>query len=130
MCDNAYRLSPKSKRERRHLLLAGWLARLISDGAAGSSGQEQLALVDHVEAACLLHRELQPGTTDLPALAPQAAEILITEGTKALHRMDFGGAATLLNRGRGLIHADDERQVQLMLYISDCRLALLEPPGR
>ncbi|HET7017169.1 MAG TPA: hypothetical protein VFI65_24815, partial [Streptosporangiaceae bacterium] len=127
MRDNAYQLSPKSKRERRHQLLADWLAALISDGDAGSSGQEQLALVDHVEAACLLHRELQPGSTDLPDLAPQAAAILINEGKKALNRMDFGAAATLLGRGRGLIPADDERQIQLMLYISDCRLALLEP---
>ena len=86
-----------------------------------------MALVDHVEAACLLHRELQPGSTDLPDLAPQAAAILISEGTKALHRMDHAGAATLLERGRGLIPADDERQIQLMVYISDCRLALLEP---
>jgi len=127
MHDNAYQLSPKSQRERRHQLLAERLARLISDGDAGSSGQEQLALVDHVEAACLLSRELRPGGTDLPDLAPQAAAILISEGTKALHRMDYGGAATLLDRGRGLVAADDERQIQLMLYISDCRLALLEP---
>src|SRR5262249_39960930 len=57
MRENAYHLSAKSKRERLHLLLADRLARLINDGDAGSSVQEQLALVDHVEAAAKLRRE-------------------------------------------------------------------------
>lgn len=127
MRDNAYRLAPKSRREHLHLLLADQLARVLSDDDASSSGADRLTLASHVEDAAKLHRELLPGSTELPGLAPQAASILISEGTKALHRNDLGGAATLLDRGSGLIPADDERQIQLMLYISDCRLALLEP---
>jgi class 3 adenylate cyclase len=127
MCDNAYHLSPKSRRERLHLLLADRLARLISDHGLDSSGQDELALADHVEAARKLGRELLPGSTALPDLAPQAAAILIAEGMRALSRRDLPGAATLLHRGSDLIPDDDERQIALMIYISDCRASVHEP---
>ena len=126
MHESAYQCSPKATRERLHLLLAAQLARLIGDGDADFGLQDPMVLVHHVEGAVLLRRELQPGSTGLPELAPQTAAILISEGTKALHRRDLPGAAALLDRARRLIPADDERQIQLMLYISDC-LSMREP---
>jgi class 3 adenylate cyclase len=127
--ERAYGLSPKSTRERWHLLLAGQMADLVAQNRNGSLGDDQSALAYHVEAARLLQRELRPGDGQLPALAPQAAEILIGEGTKALRRRDFPGAATLLGRARTLVPPDDERQVPLMLYISDCWLGLSDAPA-
>jgi tetratricopeptide (TPR) repeat protein len=124
MRDMAYGLSPKSTRERWHLMLADQMAGLVARNRNGSLGEDQTALAYHVEAARLLQRELRPGDGRLPALAPQAAEILIGEGTKALRRRDFPGAATLLGRARALVPPGDERQVRLMLYISDCWLGL------
>ena len=59
-----------------------------------------LAFAYHVEAACLLRRELRPGDPDLPALASAAADALIAEGMQALARKDLPGAIALLERGR------------------------------
>ncbi len=123
MRDTAYALSPKTRRERWHLLLADYFAQVRPEPEA--SGQDdRMALAYHVETASTLGRELRPGDSAFPAHAPQAARILISEGTKALHRKDLPGAAALLERGRSLVTADDERQISLMLYISDCWLAL------
>jgi class 3 adenylate cyclase len=129
MRDMAYGLSPKSTRERWHLLLADQMAGLVALNGNGSLGEDQSALAYHVEAAMLLQRELRPGDGELPALAPQAAEILISEGTKALRRRDFPGAAKLLGRARTLVPPGDERQVPLMLYISDSWLSLSDGPA-
>ncbi len=120
MRDTAYHLVPKSRREQLHLLLAGRLAQLADGESAGWSPDDPVALAYHVEAADLLARDLRPGETGLPDLASDAADILIGEGMKALHRTDLPGAAALLERARGLLPAGDRRQVPLMLYISDC----------
>jgi class 3 adenylate cyclase/predicted ATPase len=117
MRDMAYQLSPKTKRERWHLLLARQLAERGG----------QLELARHVEAARALQHELRPGDGGLPEFAAQAASVLIAEGTTALHRRDLPSATALLERGRTLLAADDERQVPLMLYISDCLLDLYDP---
>ncbi len=124
MRDTAYGQAPKSRRESLHLLLAERLAML---GADGSGTDDPMALALHVETASALGRELRPGDTGLPGLAATAAEILIGEGMRALHRQDQPGAAALLERGRGLVPASDEQQIRLMLYISDCWYALSEP---
>jgi tetratricopeptide (TPR) repeat protein len=127
MRDTAYQLAPKSRRERLHLLLAERLAQLADVQEAGCSPDDRVALAYHVETASLLRRELRPGDTELPELASRAAEILVSEGMKALHRTDFPGAAALLERARGLMSPADERQIPLMLYISDCWYRLSEP---
>jgi class 3 adenylate cyclase/tetratricopeptide (TPR) repeat protein len=134
--DTAYALSPKARREHWHLFLADWYDRVqdtdaqgtgpaAGHGAGQGSGQDgRLALAYHIEAASLLRRELRPGDTSLPDLAARAAQILIAEGTKALHRQDLPGAAALLERGRGLLRADDPRQTPLALNICDSWLGL------
>jgi class 3 adenylate cyclase len=125
MRDTAYKLAPKARRERLHVLLADRLAQL-ADGDDRAL-DDPVALSYHVEAASLLRRELRPGDTELPALAARAAEILISEGMKALHRTDFPGAVALLDRARGLMPPADDRHLPLMLYISDCWYRLSEP---
>jgi class 3 adenylate cyclase len=123
MRDTAYSLSPKARREHWHLLLAEQLARICSD-ADGAQQDERMALAYHVEAASQLARELRPGDYVLPEHAPLAAGILISEGIKALHRKDIPAAVALLERGRGLVPPDDERQASLMVHITDCWLLL------
>jgi len=125
MRDTAYKLAPKATRERLHLLLADRLAQL-ADGD-DCSPDDPVALAYHVETAFALRRELRPGDTELPELAAKAAEILVGEGMKALHRTDFPGAAALLDRARDMMPPSDERQLALMLYISDCWYRLSEP---
>lgn len=127
MRDTAYQLAPKFRRERLHLLLAGRLAQLADGDGTDRSPDDPVALAYHVETANLLRRELRPGDAALPVLAATAAEILIGEGMKALHRTDFPGAVALLERARGLMPPTDERQLRLMLYISDCWYRLSEP---
>ncbi|HWF81403.1 MAG TPA: adenylate/guanylate cyclase domain-containing protein [Streptosporangiaceae bacterium] len=127
MRDTAYKLAPKSRREQLHLMLAERLALLVDGDGNDCSPDDPVALAYHVETANLLRRELRPGDAELPGLAARAAEILIGEGMKALHRNDFPGAAALLDRARGLLPPTDERQLRLMLYISDCWYRLSEP---
>jgi class 3 adenylate cyclase len=127
MRDMAYGLSPKTTRERWHLMLADQIAAL-SASPAGPMNTDQATLAYHVEAASQLQHELRPGDSALPRLAPEAAGVLIGEGTKALRRRDLPGAATLLERARALVPPADERQVPLMLYISDCWLGMSDAP--
>ena len=127
MRDTAYQLTPKSRREQLHLLLADRLALLADGDGTGCSPDDPVAFAYHVEKASQLRRELRPGDCELPELAATAAEILISEGMKALHRTDFPGAAALLERARGLMPPADERQTSLMLYISDCWYRLSDP---
>jgi class 3 adenylate cyclase/tetratricopeptide (TPR) repeat protein len=142
--DTAYALSPKARREHWHLFLADWYDRAqdadgpgttpaagpgagpsAGPGASHGSGQDgRLTLAYHIEAASLLRRELRPGDASLPDLAARAAQILIAEGTTALHRKDLPGAAALLERGRSLLPADDPQQTPLALYICDSWLGL------
>lgn len=127
MRDTAYQLVPKSRKERLHLLLADRLAQLAESNGNDCAPDDPVVLAYHVETASMLRRELMPGDTELPELAIKAADILIGEGMKALHRTDFPGAAALLDRARGLMPPTDERQLPLMCYISDCWYRLSEP---
>lgn len=122
--DTAYALSPKARREKWHLFLADWL--LGGAGAAGGQPDE-LAVAYHVEAACLLGRDLRPGDPGVPALSVRAARTLVTEGMKALRRKDVPGAAQLLERGRQLLPADDPAQTRLALLCSDAWITLSDP---
>jgi class 3 adenylate cyclase len=126
--DTAYALSPKTRREHWHLFLADWYARGLDQRGHGAGQDERLALAYHIEVASSLMRELRPGDASLPELAGRAAQILIAEGTKALHRKDLPGAAALLERGRALLSPDDPRQTPLTLYICDSWLGLSDSP--
>jgi class 3 adenylate cyclase/tetratricopeptide (TPR) repeat protein len=123
MRDTAYMFTPKSRRERSHLRLAEWLAPGQASGVHGSA-DGPLAFAYHVEAACLLRRELRPGDRDLPGLASLAADALVVEGMRALARKDLPGAMALLERGRDLLPAADARHSTLALYICDAAIAL------
>lgn len=121
--DTAYSTTPKARRERWHIFLAERLSR--SDPAADAPApDDSLAFAYHMEAACLLGRDLRPGDASLPPLASSAADVLISEGMRALGRRDLPGAATLLERARQLLPAGDARHTSLALYICDAGIAL------
>ena len=119
--DTAYSTTPKARRERWHVFLAERLSR--SAPAAGAPA-DSLAFAYHMEAACLLGRDLRPGDSSLPTLASAAADVLINEGMHALGRKDLPGAVTLLERARQLLPAGDARHTSLALYICDAGISL------
>lgn len=121
--DTAYAFTPKSCREKWHVLLAEQLAAQRNPGDTMPSSAS-LEFAYHVEAACGLRRELRPGDRTRPALAGQAASLLIAEGMNALNRKDLPAAAALLERGRDLLPAGDSQHTWLALRICDCGVGL------
>jgi class 3 adenylate cyclase/tetratricopeptide (TPR) repeat protein len=113
--DTAYSTTPKARRERWHRFLAERYRQAARD---------PLAFAYHMEAACLLGRDLRPGDASLPVLASAAADVLIEEGMRALDQKDLPGVATLLERARQLLPAGDARHTSLALYISDAGISL------
>ncbi len=94
---------------------------------ARQSGEgDALALAHHVEAACLLRRDLRPGDPSLPPLAPAAADALVAEGMSALSRKDLPASAALLERSRELLPAGDPRHAALALHICDSWIGLFD----
>jgi class 3 adenylate cyclase/tetratricopeptide (TPR) repeat protein len=122
--DTAYTLTPKIRRERWHRFLAELFAAQRGAGDSPPGPDASLTLAYHVEAACLLRRDLRPGDPELPALAGAAADVLITEGMNALTRKDLPASAALLERGRELLPAGDGRHTALALHICDAALGL------
>lgn len=121
--DTAYSTTPKARRERWHTFLAERISR--SSSATGTlAPDDSLAFAYHMEAACLLGRDLRPGDSRLPELASAAADVLINEGMHALDRRDLPGAATLLERARQILPAGDARHTWLALYICDAAILL------
>ncbi|MEV6979232.1 adenylate/guanylate cyclase domain-containing protein [Kitasatospora sp. NPDC093806] len=114
--DTAYEFTPKTRRERWHDFLA--------DRLAAEHPQDALAVAYHVEATCLLRRQLRPGDPQPPALAAHAAGTLITEGMHALARKDLPAAVQLLERGRALLPAGDPRHTALALHVCDAGIWL------
>ncbi|HMH91871.1 MAG TPA: AAA family ATPase [Streptosporangiaceae bacterium] len=117
--DTAYAYTPKARRERWHAVLA---ARLTPP--PGATADVALDFAYHAEAACLLHRELEPGDRGRAELASAAADALIAAGMHALDRKDLPAAAVLLERGRDLLPAADARHPALALHICDSWLGL------
>lgn len=116
--DTAYSTTPKVRREPWHLFLAERYSRSESTAA------DSLAFAYHMEAACLLGRDLRPGVPSQPALACAAAEVLISEGMHALDRKDLPGVVALLERARPLLPPGDTRHTWLALYICDAGISL------
>lgn len=121
--DTAYSTTPKARRERWHIFLAERFSRSAPTTDAPAP-DDSLAFAYHLEAACLLGRDLRPGDSSLPELASAAADALINEGTHALGRRDLPGAAALLERARPLLPAGDARHTSLALYICDAGISL------
>jgi class 3 adenylate cyclase/tetratricopeptide (TPR) repeat protein len=121
--DTAYSTTSKARRERWHLFLAERFSRTAPTVEA-LTPDNSLAFAYHMEAACLLGRDLRPGDSSLPALASAAADALINEGMRALGRNDLPGAATVLERARQLVPAGDPRHTSLALSICDAGISL------
>lgn len=121
--DTAYSTTPKARREQWHIFLAERFS-LTAPTADALAPDDSLAFAYHMEAACLLGRDLRPGDSSLPPLASSAADALIAEGMRALGRRDLPGAATLLERARQLLPVGDARHASVALYIADASIAL------
>ena len=121
--DTAYSTTPKARREHWHLFLAERFSR-SAPTADALAPDDSLAFAYHMEAACLLGRDLRPGDASLPALASSAADALISEGMRALGRRDLPGAATLLERARQLLPVGDPRHASVALYIADAGISM------
>jgi class 3 adenylate cyclase/tetratricopeptide (TPR) repeat protein len=121
--DTAYSTTPKARRERWHIFLAERFSG-SAPTASALAPDDSLTFAYHMEAACLLGRDLRPGDSSLPALASAAADALINEGMDALGRKDLPGAVTLLERARQLLPAGDARHTSLALYICDAGISL------
>jgi class 3 adenylate cyclase/tetratricopeptide (TPR) repeat protein len=122
--DTAYALTPKTRRERRHIFLAECFAGQADGVDTHPERDDRMVFAWHVEIASVLKRDLEPGSTGLPVLASVAADVLIDEGEQALKRKDLPAAAALLERGRGLLAPDDPRCTQVALHACDSWLGL------
>jgi class 3 adenylate cyclase len=133
--DTVYGLTPKTRREYLHVRMAGQAERrrpapeatgVLAELPLSPDGEADRAAVIgyHLEAACLLGRQLRPGDDRLTTQARRAARLLITQGTRALQRRDLPAAAALLERGREMLPAGDPDHVPLAMQISDCHIAL------
>ena len=121
--DTAYSTTSKARREHWHIFLAERFSR-SAPSVDELAPDDSLAFAYHMEAACLLGRDLRPGDSSLPELASAAADALINEGMHALGRKDLPGAATLLERARQLLPVGDARHTSLALYICDAGISL------
>jgi class 3 adenylate cyclase len=119
--DTAYGVSPKSERARWHQALADWLT--------GQPDPPSDLLGYHLEAACVLTRDIRPGDRGLPSLAARAADVLVADGLLAMRRNDLPAAVALLERGANLLPPGDARHRPLALHISDCRIGLWDEAG-
>ncbi|HEX4087576.1 MAG TPA: adenylate/guanylate cyclase domain-containing protein [Trebonia sp.] len=121
--DTAYGTAPKARREHWHIFLAERFRRAAA-AVNAPAPDDSLAFAYHMEAACLLGRDVRPGDSRLPELASAAADALIDEGMRALCRKDLTGGAALLERARQLLPAGDERHIPLALCICDAGVSL------
>jgi class 3 adenylate cyclase len=131
--DTVYSLTPKARREDWHLRLAGPAAGPPGDVAAAMMGElpgspdseaDRDAMVGHhLEAACLLGRQLRPGDQELTERARRAAGMLIALGTRARRRRDLPAAAALLERACTMLPAGDPGHLPLAIQICDCHIA-------
>ena len=121
--DTAYAMTPKADRQRWHQLAADALS---GDFPGHDENGPHDRLAYHLEAACLLRRELRPSDPELGALAERAAAALLAQGSLASLRGDLPAAAGLLSRGRDLLPPNDSRHAALALRISDAHMGLME----
>ncbi|WP_328903121.1 AAA family ATPase [Streptomyces sp. NBC_00441] len=116
--DTLYEMTSKARRAAWHTVLADRL-----DGRApGPAADGDLA--HHLESACRLLSEADPGAPGLPALTGRAARALVATGYRALHRRDLPAAVSLMERGRGLTPDGDPQHRVLAARITDTYAAL------
>ncbi|MEV0581333.1 AAA family ATPase [Nonomuraea sp. NPDC050310] len=109
--DVVYSMSPKAERREWHLRIADQLA----------DGHE---VAYHLEAACLLAREVSPGAPANLPLARRAGAHLAEAGTQALARKDLSAAVNLLERALVLMPVEEPEHRVLVLRLCDAYLLL------
>ncbi|GAA4933677.1 AAA family ATPase [Streptomyces coeruleoprunus] len=102
----------------------GWTAGVAGVAAASPGPAVEGDLAYHLEAACRLLSEVDPGDPGLPALTRRAARALVTTGYRALHRRDLPAAVALMERGRALTSDGDPEHRVLAVRITDAYAAL------
>ncbi|MFB8083805.1 AAA family ATPase [Streptomyces sp. NPDC055992] len=116
--DTLYEMTSKARRADWHTVLADRLDAGAPDPAAEGD------LAHHLESACRLLSEADPGDPGLPALTGRAARALVATGYRALHRRDLPAAVSLMERGRALTPDGDPQHRVLAARITDAYAAL------
>ncbi|THA79079.1 adenylate/guanylate cyclase domain-containing protein [Streptomyces sp. A0642] len=121
--DTLYEMTSKARRAAWHTVLADRLEnRSLGPSVPGPAAEGDLA--HHLESACRLLSEADPGDPRLPALSGRAARALVATGYRALHRRDLPAAVSLMERGRDLTPDGDPQHRVLAARITDAYAAL------
>lgn len=121
--DTLYEMTSKARRAAWHTVLADRLeARPRGASVPGPAAEGDLA--HHLESACRLLSEADPGDSRLPALTSRAARALVATGYRALHRRDLPAAVSLMEHGRDLTPDGDPQHRVLAARITDAYAAL------
>ncbi|WP_037600932.1 adenylate/guanylate cyclase domain-containing protein [Streptacidiphilus rugosus] len=129
--DTAYELTAKRHRLRWHLVLAAGIERRRLPEHDGHLA-EPADLDDlgyHLEAAWGLARELHPNGAATRDVADRAAAVLTAQAAVAMDRKDLPAAVSLLERAHEILPSDAPGHLELVLRLSDGRLALQDREG-
>ncbi|MEU2247146.1 AAA family ATPase [Streptomyces sp. NPDC019224] len=121
--ETVYEMTSKARRAAWHTVLADRIERR-APGAAVPGPAAEGDLAPHLESACRLLSEADPGDPGLPALTGRAARALVAAGYLALRRRDLPAAVSLMERGRDLTPDGDPQHRVLAARITDAYAAL------
>ncbi|MFJ6934874.1 AAA family ATPase [Streptomyces sp. NPDC101132] len=121
--DTLYEMTSKARRAAWHTVLADRL-EAPPPGAPAPGPDAEGDLAHHLESACRLLSEADPGDPRLPALTGRAARALVATGYRALHRRDLPAAVSLMERGRALTPDGDPQHRILAVRITDAYASL------
>lgn len=116
--DAAYRRLLKGTRTELHSQLAAWI-----EARVGDAPEHDETIGRHLEQACQLLRELDPGDASSVALGERAARRLAAAGRRALARDDVSLAAGLLGRALALLGPHAHERADLVLDRCEALLA-------
>ena len=121
--DAAYERLLKHERATLHERLADW----VEARPAGASGPELEDLVGyHLEQACRYRRELGRADDHGEWLQRRAATQLRSTAQRAMARADYPAAVSVLERARRLTSGPDRQQLEILLALVDCSIAVTD----
>jgi len=106
--DAVYDAMPKELRAQLHGAFADWLQAVAGD----ATGEQDEAVGFHLEQMNRFREEL--GLDADPAAAHRAGTLLAAAGRRAVSRVDFSAAMTLLNRAAQQLPEDDPERARVL----------------